>query len=150
MSLDVDAVQRMLRADGLDGWLLYDFHGSHPIASRLAGLNGGGHMTTRRWYYLIPAEGEPRGLVHAIERHNLDGLPGTKTIYAGREALDSGLTALLRGIRRLAMEYSPGGAIPYLSRIDAGTAEAVRSRGVEIVSSGDLVQRFEAAWTPAQ
>jgi len=150
MSLDVDAIQRTLRADGLDGWLLYDFHGSNPIASRLAGLTGGGHMTTRRWYYLIPATGEPRGLVHAIERHNLDALPGDKTVYAGRTQLDAGLSALLAGMRRIAMEYSPQGAIPYLSRVDAGTAEAVRARGVEIVSSGDLVQRFEASWTPAQ
>lgn len=140
----------MLRADGVDGWLLYDFHGSNPIASRLAGLTGGGHMTTRRWYYLIPASGAPRGLVHAIERHNLDALPGAKTTYGGRETLETELTTLLAGMRRIAMEYSPGGAIPYLSRVDAGTAEAVRSRGVEIVSSGDLVQRFEAAWTPAQ
>jgi Xaa-Pro dipeptidase len=150
MALDVAAVQRALRADGLDGWLLYDFHGSNPIASRLAGLTGGGHMTTRRWYYLIPAQGEPRGLVHAIERHNLDALPGAKTIYAGREQLDAGLDGLLRGLKRVAMEYSPGNAIPYLSRIDAGTAESIRNRGIEILSSGDLVQQFEASWSPAQ
>jgi Xaa-Pro dipeptidase len=150
MSLDIAAIQTTLQADGLDGWLLYDFHGSNPIASRLAGLNGGGHMTTRRWYYLIPATGQPRGLVHAIERHNLDALPGEKVVYAGRERLDTGLTTLLKGMRLVAMEYSPLNAIPYVSRIDAGTAEAVRARGVEIVSSGDLVQRFEASWTPAQ
>ena len=107
-------------------------------------------MTTRRWYYLIPAEGEPRGLVHAIERHNLDALPGEKTAYAGRQQLEKGLDALLRGIRRVAMEYSPQCAIPYLSRVDAGTAESIRQRGVEIVSSGDLVQQFEAAWTADQ
>ena len=150
MPLDVAAIQNTLRADGLDGWLLYDFHGSNPIAARLAGLTGGAHMTTRRWYYLIPSSGSPRALVHAIEKHNLDGLPGGKTIYAGRQELDAGLTELLRGVRRVAMEYSPQCAIPYLSRVDAGTAELIRSRGVEIVSSGDLVQRFEAAWTPAQ
>ena len=150
MALDVASIQQTLRADGLDGWLLFDFHGSNPIAARLAGLDGGGHMTTRRWFYLIPATGEPRGLVHAIERHNLDALPGEKTVYAGRQQLDAGLTRLLTGLRRVAMEYSPEAAIPYLSRIDAGTAEAVRKRGVEIHSSGDLVQRFEAAWTPAQ
>ena len=150
MSLDVAGIQRCLRADGVDGWLLYDFHGSNPIAAGLAGLTGGPHMTTRRWYYLIPAAGEPRGLVHAIERHNLDGLPGTKAVYAGREQLDAGLDALLAGVRRVAMEYSPGCAIPYMSRVDAGTAEAVRGRGVTIVSSGDLVQRFEAVWTDAQ
>src|SRR5678809_727923 len=150
MPLDVAAVQESLRSDGLDGWLLYDFNGSNPIAARLAGLANGSHMTTRRWYYLIPASGSPRALVHAIERHNLDGLPGEKQTYAGREQLASGLDRLLRGVRRVAMEYSPQGAIPYLSRVDAGTAEAVRRRGVEIVSSGDLVQRFEATWTPAQ
>ena len=151
MLLDVAAVQHVLAAEGLDGWLLYDFHGSNPIASRIAGLTAGdGHMTTRRWYYLIPAVGQPMGLVHAIERHNLDALPGEKTVYAERNQLEVGLTALLRGIKRVAMEYSPGCAIPYLSRVDAGTAEAIRSRGVEIVSSGDLVQRFEARWSPSQ
>src|SRR6188768_2425672 len=150
MALDVAGIQDALRRERLDGWLLYDFHGSNPIASHLAGQDHGGHMTTRRWYYLIPADGAPRGLVHAIERHNLDPLPGEKTAYAGRQELESGLTRLLAGLRRVAMEYSPECAIPYLSRVDAGTAEAVRSHGVEIVSSGDLVQRFEAAWTPAQ
>jgi Xaa-Pro aminopeptidase len=150
MALDVAAIQESLRADGLDGWLLYDFHGSNPIAARLAGLAGGGHMTTRRWYYLIPSSGQPRGLVHAIERGNLDRLPGEKMIYAGRQQLDAGLTRLLDGVKRVAMEYSPQCAIPYLSRVDAGTAEAIRARGVEIVSSGDLVQRFEAAWTVEQ
>ena len=150
MPLDVAAVQENLRSDGLDAWLLYDFNGSNPIAARLAGLTNGSHMTTRRWYYLIPASGSPRALVHAIERHNLDALPGEKQIYAGREQLALGLDRLLRGVRRVAMEYSPQGAIPYLSRVDAGTAEMIRARGVEIVSSGDLVQRFEATWTPAQ
>jgi Xaa-Pro dipeptidase len=150
MGLDVPAIQSALRKADLDGWLLYDFHGSNPIAAQLAGLVGGGHMTTRRWYYLIPAEGQPRGLVHAIERHNLDQLPGEKAVYAGREQLDAELTRLLAGIRRVAMEYSALCAIPYLSRVDAGTAEAVRARGVSIFSSGDLVQQFEASWTPAQ
>jgi Xaa-Pro aminopeptidase len=150
MALDVAAIQQVLQAEGLDGWLLYDFHGSNPIAARLAGLTDGPHMTTRRWYYLIPATGRPRGLVHAIERHNLDALPGEKIVYAGRQQLDAGLSRLLNGTRRVAMEYSPGCAIPYLSRVDAGTVEALRQRGIDIVSSGDLVQRFEAAWSPAQ
>jgi Xaa-Pro aminopeptidase len=150
MPLDVAAVQESLRSDGLDAWLLYDFNGSNPIAARLAGLANGSHMTTRRWYYLIPASGSPRALVHAIERRNLDKLPGEKQTYAGREQLAAGLDRLLRGVKRVAMEYSPQGAIPYISRVDAGTAEMVRSRGVDIVSSGDLVQRFEAIWTPAQ
>ena len=150
MALDVTAIQRALTSDGLDGWLLYDFHGSNPIAAQLAGLTRGAHMTTRRWYYLIPAAGEPRALVHAIERHNLDHLPGTTVVYAGRDQLEAGLSALLQGMRRVAIEYSPNCAIPYVSRVDAGTAEAIRGRGVEIVSSGDLVQQFEATWTPAQ
>ncbi len=150
MPLDVAAVQQALNEEGLDGWLLYDFHGSNPIAQRLAGLTNGAHMTTRRWYYLVPAAGAPRGLVHAIERHNLDRLPGHKQVYAGRQQLESGLDALLAGTKIVAMEYSPANAIPYISRVDAGTAEAIRARGVTIVSSGDLVQRFEATWTPAQ
>ena len=150
MALDVAAIQESLRSDGLDAWLLYDFHGSNPIAARLAGVSNGAHMTTRRWFYLIPSKGTPRALVHAIERHNLDALPGTKQVYSRREQLEQGLDDLLRGVKRVAMEYSPQNAIPYLSRIDAGTAETIRARGVDIVSSGDLVQRFEAAWTPEQ
>jgi len=150
MRVDVPAVQRALAADRLDGWLLYDFHGSNPIAATLAGLAGpSGKMTTRRWYYLIPASGTPRGLVHKIERHNLDELPGTKESYAGRRELEAGLRRLLDGCHRVAMEYSPQGAIPYVSLVDAGTFEAVRSLGVDVVSSGDLVQRFEATWSAA-
>ena len=148
--LDVPAIQRALADERLDGWLLYDFHGSNPIAQQLTGLAGGVHMTTRRWYYLIPAAGEPRALVHAIEQHNLDHLPGTRILYAGREQLEAGLTALLGSAKRVAMEYSPDCAIPYVSRVDAGTAEAIRKRGVEILSSGDLVQQFEATWSAAQ
>ena len=148
--MDVPAIQRALAAERLDGWLLYDFHGSNPIAQQLTGLAGGVHMTTRRWYYLIPAAGEPRALVHAIERHNLDHLPGSRIVYAGRQQLDAGLTTLLGHSKRVAMEYSPECAIPYVSRVDAGTAEAVRKRGVEIVSSGDLVQQFEATWSAEQ
>ena len=147
MPLPIDAVQQALKEDGFDAWLLYDFHGSNPIATRLAGLADSNKMTTRRWYYLITANGEPRGLVHAIERHNLDGLPGDKRPYAGRQQLDAGLRDLLSGVKRVAMEYSAGNNIPYLSRVDAGTIEAVRQLGVEVASSGDLVQRFEAVWT---
>jgi Xaa-Pro dipeptidase len=147
MALPIPAVQRALKKDGLDGWLLYDFHGSNPIATRLTDLAASNKMATRRWYYLVPAEGSPRGLVHAIERHNLDGLPGEKRPYAGREQLASGLKELLHGMKRVAMEYSPGNAIPYVSRVDAGTVEAVRQLGVDVVSSGDLVQRFEAVWS---
>jgi Xaa-Pro dipeptidase len=147
MSLPIDAVQQALRDEGYDGWLLYDFHGSNPIAARVTGLASSGKMATRRWYYLIPAHGEPRGLVHAIERHNLDALPGEKRPYAGRHQLEAGLKHLLTGVKRVAMEYSAGNNIPYLSRVDAGTIEAIRQLGIDVGSSGDLVQRFEAIWT---
>ncbi len=149
MPLEIGAVQAALRADGLDAWLLYDFHGSNPVSFRLAGMGGAGHLATRRWFYLIPQSGEPRALVHAIERYNLDHLPGTKTVYAGREQLHAGLAGLLGGLKRVAMEYSPNCAIPYVSRVDAGTIELVRSLGVEVVSSGDLIQQFEARWNDA-
>jgi Xaa-Pro aminopeptidase len=145
--LEIKDVQQALKADKLDGWLLYDFRGINPIAADVTGVTRQpGHLATRRWYYLIPANGEPRGLVHAIERHSLAHLPGTTTRYAGRDQLESGLRALLGGMTRIAMEYSPRCAIPYVSRIDAGTIELVRQTGVEVVSSGDLVQRFAAVW----
>ena len=147
--LDVAAVQRALRHDGLDGWLLYDFHGSNPIARRVAGLDTGAKLTTRRWYYLIPVVGAPRGLVHTIERDRLDHLPGDKTRYAERGELDAGVRALLTGCATVAMEFSPRCAIPYISRVDAGTVDAIRALGVDVRSSGDLVQRFEATWSAA-
>ncbi len=149
MTPDIPAIQTALREHGVDGWLLYDFHGSNPIARRLAGLDGNAKLTTRRWYYLIPARGEPRGLVHRIERDSLEHLPGTRREYADREQLAAGIEALLDGAARLAMEYSPRCAIPYISRVDAGTVDAVRELGIEVVSSGDLVQRFEAVWDTA-
>lgn len=146
-ALDVPAVQAALRADGLDGWLLYDFRGLNSIAADLTAVNRqSGHLATRRWYYLIPATGEPRGLVHAIERNSLAHLPGATDRYAGRDQLEAGLRRLLQGLGRVAMEYSPNCAIPYVSRVDAGTIELVRAAGVEVVSSGDLIQRFASAW----
>ena len=145
--LDVAAVQAALRADNLDAWLLYDFRGINPIAADVTAVNRqGGHLATRRWYYLIPASGSPRKLVHAIEKNSLAHLPGTTERYAGRDRLEAGLRGLLSGVKRVAMEYSPGCAIPYVSRVDAGTIELVRQCGVDIVSSGDLVQRFSAVW----
>jgi Xaa-Pro aminopeptidase len=144
MGLDTTAVQATLAAQGLDGWLLYDFHGSNPIAVGLAGLAGA--HTTRRWYYFIPRTGTPQKLVHAIEPAVLDRLPGRARHYAGRRELEAGVAELVDGSRTIAMEYSPNGAIPYLSRVDAGTLEFIRGLGVTVVSSGDLVGRFEAAW----
>src|SRR5712671_5009223 len=107
MPFDVAAIQQSLRDEGLDGWLLYDFHGSNPIAARMVGTSLTGKMTTRRWFYLVPSSGEPKGLVHAIERQTLDALPGRTTAYAGRRQLETQLTELLSGMKRVAMEYSP-------------------------------------------
>jgi Xaa-Pro aminopeptidase len=147
VELDIAAVQAALKADGLDGWLLYDFRGLNSIALDVTGVaRQGGHLATRRWYYLIPASGEPRGLVHAIEKNSLSHLPGSTTRYAGRTQLEEALRVLLTGVRRVAMEYSPGCAIPYISRVDGGTIELVRQAGAEVVSSGDLVQRFSTIW----
>ena len=144
MSLDISAIQQALRDDGLDGWLLYDFHGSNPIATKLVGLTG--RHVTRRWYYFIPASGTPVKLVHAIEPSMLDAMPGERRVYAGRLELESGIRGLVSEARSVAMEYSPNGAIPYISRVDAGTVDLVRSFGVRVTSSGDLVGRFEAVW----
>ena len=151
MGLDIAAVQTALRADGLDGWLLYDFRGLNPIAGEVTGVgHQGGHLATRRWFYLIPAQGEPRGMSHAIERSALAHLPGTKQFYAGREQLETMLAGLVSGLQRVAMEYSPLCAIPYIARVDAGTIEMVRRAGItDIVPSGDLVQRFATLWDDA-
>ncbi len=147
MPLDIPAIQKTLATENVDGWLLYDFHGSNPVAVSLAGLSG--RHTTRRWYYFIPATGTPQKLVHAIEPFMLDGVPGHKRIYAGRMQLTQGVSELLRGSKVVAMEYSAECSIPYLSRVDAGTVDFIRRLGVRVISSGDLVGRFEAAWTPA-
>ena len=148
--MDIGSVQAALRSDGLDAWLLYDFRGINPIAAEMTAVGRqGGHLATRRWYYLIPATGAPRGLVHAIERNSLAHLPGASERYAGRDQLEAGLKGLLAGVTKVAMEYSPKCAIPYIARVDAGTVELVRSFGVDVVSSGDLIQRFVAVWDPA-
>jgi len=148
MALDISNLQKTLVAEGVDGWLLYDFHGSNPIAVNLAGLAG--KHATRRWYYFIPAKGTPRKLVHAIEPKMLDALPGDKLIYGQRLQLEAGVSEILKGARIVAMEYSPECNIPYLSRVDAGTVDFIRRLGLSVVSSGDLVGRFEAAWNAAQ
>jgi Xaa-Pro dipeptidase len=145
--LNISDVQEALLADSIDAWLLYDFRGLNPIALDVTGVaRQKGHLATRRWYYLIPASGEPRGLVHAIERNTLAHLPGTTEQYAGRDQLEAGLRRLVAGVRTVAMEYSPACAIPYVARVDAGTVELVRAAGATVVSSGDLVQRFSTVW----
>ena len=151
MPMDIPALQRTLRELGLDGWLLYDFRGQNPTARGALGLDA--HMLTRRWCYLVPAHGEPTVLVHAIELRSFPAeVAGRRASYTSWGAFTEALQELVAGLprRRLAMEYLPLGAIPYLSRVDAGTIELVRSMGVEVVSSAELVQRFLCRWTPHQ
>jgi Xaa-Pro dipeptidase len=148
--LNISDVQQALKADGIDGWLLYDFRGINPIAQEVTGVaRQGGHLATRRWYYLIPAAGDPRGLVHSIEKNTLAHLPGTTERYAGRDQLETGVRRLLAGVQTVAMEYSPGCAIPSVARVDAGTIELIRDMGARVVSSADLVQRFSSVWDAA-
>ena len=141
--MDIPALQRALADQGLDGWLLYDFHGQNPTAVAALGL--GGHMLTRRWAWLVPARGEPRLLVHAIEIGSFPAhVPGRREAYASWQSFQAGLASMLSSLpgRRVAMEYFPLAGIPYLSRVDAGTIELVRSLGAEVVSSAELVQLF--------
>lgn len=146
--MHLEEVQEGLRQAGLDGWLLCDFRGNNPLARRILGLDP--HLvTTRRWYYYIPAQGLPTKLVHRIEAGVLDDLPGEKRLYLRWQELESALRELVAG-KRIALEYSARNAIPYVSRVDAGTVELLRSFGAEPVSSADLVQQFEAVWTPQQ
>ena len=140
---DVKAVQQALTESGLDGWLFYQFHDLDPMADRILRLPAG-RMSSRRWFYWVPAAGEPIRLVHAIEAGALDEVPGAKQQYVGWRQMESALAEMLKGRSKVAMQYSPGNAVPYISRVDAGTVELVRSCGPEVVSSADLVQTFEA------
>ncbi len=150
--MDIPALQQALVEQGLDGWLLYDFHGQNPTALTALGLHG--HMLTRRWYYLVPAQGEARLLVHAIELGSFPpGVPGRREAYASWQSLHAALKGMMAALPprpKLAMEYYPEAAIPYLSRVDAGTLELVRGLGAEVVSSARLVQHFLCRWSPAQ
>jgi Xaa-Pro dipeptidase len=128
--------QEAVRRWQLDGWLLTDFRGSNPVAAELVGLP---QQATRRWFCLIPAEGEPRWLVPRLERSLFAEVPGTVTDYGSRQELLDGLRGLLQGVQRLAVDYSPKGELPTVSFLDAGTFELLRSFGVELVSSADLV-----------
>ncbi len=147
--MNLEAIQSALREAGHDGWLFYDHHHRDPIAAHILGLDEKAHIT-RRWYYFIPAAGEPSKLVHRIEQSRLDSLPGAKTQYASWQELHAGLQAMLAGARRLAMQYSPNNDIMYVSMVDAGTVEFLRSLGKEIVSSADLVSQFEAVLSAEQ
>jgi Xaa-Pro aminopeptidase len=142
---ELSPVQDALREYGLDGWLLYDFKGSNPLTRKILGLDTR-EPFSRRFFYLVPAEGTPIKLVHSIETGALDHLPGEKKIYLRWQELEDGVQSLVSGRAKLAMEYSPKNANPYISRVDAGTVELVRSFGAEVVPSGDLVSRFESVW----
>ncbi|MDP9040194.1 MAG: M24 family metallopeptidase [Acidobacteriota bacterium] len=147
--MEIDAIQAALQDAGLDGWLFYDHHHRDPLAYRILGLDPGMHVT-RRWFYLIPATGEPRKLVHRIESGRLDSLPGTREVYSSWQELEAKLKHMLADAGRLAMQYSPRNAIMYVSMVDAGTIELLREWGKQIVSSADLVSRFEAVLTEPQ
>jgi Xaa-Pro aminopeptidase len=146
---NLSSMQAALAQQNLDGWLLYDFRGLNVLARRVVGLSPE-QMLSRRWFYFVPARGEPCKLVHRIEPHALDALPGARKNYLRWQELEAGVGDLLKGAKRVAMEYVPRNANPYVSRVDAGTIELVRSFGVEVVPSGDLVQVFEACWSDEQ
>jgi len=147
--MNLEAIQAALREANVDGWLFYDHHHRDPIAAGILGLDPKAHIT-RRWYYYVPAAGEPRKLVHRIEQGRLDSLPGAKGKYSSWQELHAGLEAMLFDARSIAMQYSPDNAIMYVSMVDAGTVEFLRSLGKEIVSSADLVSQFEAVLTEDQ
>jgi Xaa-Pro dipeptidase len=146
--MDLSAIQDELTTQKLDGWLFFDHHVRDPLAYRVLGLDAS-HIPTRRWYYFIPAAGEPCGLVHRIEAGMLDGVPGEKIAYSRWTEQVDGLKKLVGGAKRIAMQYSPNCAIPYVSMVDAGTLELVRGTGVDVVSSAELIQAFEARWSPS-
>lgn len=147
--MNLQAIQAALREQNIDAWLFYDHHRRDPIAYRVLGLSDS-LFVTRRWYYVIPAEGEPAKLVHKIEAGHLDTLPGSKAEYAGWQELGGKLQSMIAPYKRIAMEYSPDNRVFVISLVDAGTIEVVRSFGKEVVSSGDLVSKFEATWTDEQ
>lgn len=144
----IEAIQQALREEGLDGWLFFDHHRRDPLAYRVLQFEPA-QMVTRRWYYLIPAQGEPRGMAHKIEADTLNSLPGRKRLYAGWQEQRTALADLLTGCKTVAMQYSPQCAVPYVANVDAGTVELVRACGVEVKTSADLIQYFEARWDAA-
>jgi Xaa-Pro dipeptidase len=148
MSAKIQDIQSDLRAAKFDGWLFYDFRGRDPIAQNI--LNLPAAMRTRRWFYFVPAKGTPKKLVHKIETESLAALPGETLYYAGQDELRKNVKKILGRARKVAMQYSPKNAIPYVAMVDAGTIELVRSCGAKVVSSADLVQKYEACWSAEQ
>ena len=147
--MDLTAIQSALREHKMDGWLFYDHHHRDPIAYRILGLDEHSFVS-RRWFYFVPATGEPRRLVHRVESGKLDSLPGGKNEYSSWQELEQKLEAMLSGATKIAMQYSPRNAIMYVSMVDGGTVELLRGMGKDIVSSADLVSLFEAVLTEAQ
>jgi len=147
--MKIDEIQSALREQKMDAWLFYDHHHRDPIAGRILGLDPQA-LISRRWYYLVPAVGEPRKLVHRIESMRLDSLPGEKAVYSSWQELEQRLEAMLAPYKKIAMQYSPRNAIMYVSMVDAGTVELLRGMGKEIVSSADMVSRFEAVLSEEQ
>lgn len=147
--MNLQSIQSALRERGFDAWLFYDHHHRDPIAYKILGLPET-LFVTRRWFYLIPREGDPVRLVHRIEAGHLDTLPGSKHEYSSWQELWDQLKAMLGSAKTVAMQYSPNNLVPYIGLVDAGTVELVRSFGKDVVSSGDLVARFEAAWSEEQ
>ncbi|HEY2460149.1 MAG TPA: M24 family metallopeptidase [Candidatus Acidoferrum sp.] len=148
MSIDLKEIQSDLRAAKLDGWLFYDFRGRDPIAQRILQLPSA--MRTRRWFYFVPAKGTPRKLVHKIETESLVSLPGEALYYSAQDELRANLAKILGRAKNVAMQYSPKNSIPYVAMVDAGTIELVRAAGPKVVSSADLIQKYEACWSAAQ
>ena len=149
ISMNLDALQSAIREADLDGWLFYDHHHRDPIAYRILGLDENSFVS-RRWFYFVPAHGEPRKLVHRIEAGKLDALPGARDEYSSWQELEQKLEAMLSGATNIAMQYSPRNAIMYVAMVDAGTVELIRSFGKNVVSSADLVSLFEAVLTEEQ
>jgi Xaa-Pro dipeptidase len=148
MKVDIGEMQKDLRGAKLDGWLFYDFRGRDPIAQRILDLPPG--MRTRRWFYFVPAKGTPKKLVHKIEAGSLAAVPGDTLYYAGQDELHSNLKKAMGKSKKVAMQYSPKNAIPYVAMVDAGTIELVRSLGPKVLTSADLVQKYEACWSNEQ
>jgi Xaa-Pro aminopeptidase len=146
--MNLETIQTAIRDAQLEGWLFYDHHHRDPIAYRILGLPDS--FVSRRWYYFVPAHGEPQKLVHRIESGKLDALPGDKREYSSWQELESSLESMLSGATKIAMQYSPRNAIMYVSMVDAGTVEVLRAMGKQIVSSADLVSQFEAVLTEDQ
>lgn len=147
--MNLPAIQSALRDRNMDAWLFYDHHHRDPIAYRILGLPEK-LMVTRRWFYLVPAQGEPVKLVHKIEAGHLDSLPGQKLQYAGWQELFDQIKTMLANHRDIAMQYSPNNLIFYVSLVDGGTLELIRGLGKNVVSSGDLIALFEATWSDEQ